>query len=368
MSGFVRNHFTAGVAAAAAAALVLSPTGAPTANRPAPADAARSVELAAAVKPLVLEPLSARQLETARAAIGRLDPDAARALPVSAAAPAPQNAASDWITAGYQWLQGWVDYGVALSQYVLQFIPYGYLIGDQVGIIYYQLVRPISDSVVYDLINPVVNDPLNIWSYVNGAVAVGQTTIVALINTGIAEFNYFFGWLIPPIPPLPFVAEAETETETTTLKVAEVEAPTEPVVEERTKDAVADPQADVVATTAPDTTPTVEPTVAESPATEAAVAADEPKVPAVAAESETTTSAGTVQAQGEVRTGTQTTSHQTTTADEPSSPKSGTVDVTDTSAADETDAPEKASASASDDKDSDDKGDKPKDEKPAPSD
>ncbi|WP_319457248.1 MULTISPECIES: hypothetical protein [unclassified Mycobacterium] len=362
MSGFVRNHFTAGVAAAAATALVLSPTGIPSPNPPAPADAARSVELTAAVKPLVLEPLSTRQLETARAAIGRLDPDAARALPVAAAAPAPQNAASDWITAGYQWIQGWVDYGVALSQYVLQFIPYGYLIGDQVGIIYYQLVRPISDSVVYDLVVPVVNDPLNIWSWINGAVAVGQATVVSLINTGIAEFNYFFGWLIPPIPPLPLAAEPAT------LKVAEVEAPTEPVVEEPTTPDVAlaaEPDAAAPTTPAtPDETSTVE------------VAATV-EVTADAEKSETTTSAGTVQAQGEVRTGPQTTSHQTTTADEPtadepsevpSDPKPGASEVTDTTAADEADAPEKPSASASDDKGGDDKGDKGKDETPAPSD
>jgi hypothetical protein len=353
MSGFVRNHFTAGVAAAAATALVLSPTGVPAPNRPDPADAARSVELAASVTPLVRAPLSARQLETARAAIGRLDPDAARALPVSAAAPAPQNAASDWITAGYQWIQGWVNYGVALSQYVLQFIPYGYLIGAQIGIVYYSLITPIANSVVYDLINPVVNDPLNIWSYVNGGIAVGQATINALINTGIAEFNYFFGWLIPPIPPLPLAAEPAT------LKVAEVEAATKPVVEEPTKVAVAEPQADVVTTKAPDTTPTIEPAAAESPATEVAIE-----------KSERTTTAGTVQAQGEVRAGTQTTSHQTTTAAEPTADAPAAVPSdpkSDTPAADEdeTDAPEKASASPRDDKGSDDKG---KDEKPATSD
>jgi hypothetical protein len=352
MNGFVRNHFTAGIAAAAATALVLSPTGVPTPNRPAPAAAAGSVELAAAVTPLVLEPLSARQLETARAVIGRLDPDAARALPVSAATPAPLNTASDWIVAGYQWLQGWVNYGVALSQYVLQFIPYGYLIGDQIGIVYYNLVTPIADSVVYDLLVPVVNDPLNIWSYVNGAVAVGQTTIVSLINTGIAEFNYFFGWLIPPIPPLPLAAD------TAALKVAEVETPTEPVVDEPAKDAVAEPQADVAP---PEETATVE-------------AAKKSEVAVAVEKSETTTAAGTVEAQGEVRTGPQTTSHQPTTAaeepsaEEPSDPTSGTTDVTDTPAADETDAPEQPSAGPSDDKDGDDKNDKAKDEKPAPSD
>ena len=63
-----------------------------------------------------------------------------------------------------------------------------------------------------------VNDPLNLASYVNDAVAVGSTTVNAFINFGIAEFNYFFGWLIPPLPPLPLAATEPTAL--TALKLA----------------------------------------------------------------------------------------------------------------------------------------------------
>ena len=145
--------------------------------------------------------LTPKQLDTARTVIVRLDPKAASLLPQ--AAPAPLNAASNSIASAYQWLQAWVSYGVDLAQYVLEFIPFGYLIGNQIGIVYDALVVPISDSVVYGLIIPVVNDPLNLASYVNGPVAVGSTTVNALINVGIAEFNYFFGWLHPAAPPAP---------------------------------------------------------------------------------------------------------------------------------------------------------------------
>ena len=215
MSGSVRARLTVGIAAITASAVVLAPTTTPTPRPDAQESSAPRVALAAAVKPLVITPMTPKQLDTARTVIGRIDPKAASLLPQ--AAPAPLNAASNSIASAYEWLQGWVSYGVDLAQYALQFIPYGYLIGNQIGIVYDTLVLPISDSVVYDLIIPVVNDPLNLASYVNGAVAVGSTTVNSFINFGIAEFNYFFGWLIPPIPPLPLAA---TEATTLTLKLA----------------------------------------------------------------------------------------------------------------------------------------------------
>ena len=203
----VRSCLTAGVAAVAVSAVVAAPTAVAAPQHRAPTVAA-PVALSAAVKPLVLKPVDVRQIATARDVITRLDPDSALA-----AAPAPQNVASDWITSGYEFIKYWVSYGVDLAQYVLQFIPFGGLIGAQIGIVYDSLVVPIADSVVYDLINPVVNNPLNLSVWVNGFVDVGVTSVNALINTGIAELNYFFGWLIPP---LPFAAEA---TEATALKL-----------------------------------------------------------------------------------------------------------------------------------------------------
>jgi hypothetical protein len=219
MSGSARSHFAAGVTAVAVAATAISPTTPPALQATRPGAISAEVGLTAAVKPLVPTPLRADQLKTAYDAIVALDPQAATQVANPAAAVAPQNAVSNFIVAAYQAIQPWVDYGVDLAQYVLQFIPFGGLIGAQVNIVYYQLIRPISDSVVYDLIVPVVNDPLNPASYVNGLIAVGGTSVKALINTGIAEANYFLGWLIPPIPPLPFAATVTTATtlKTTTL-------------------------------------------------------------------------------------------------------------------------------------------------------
>lgn len=304
MSVSVRSHVVAGVAALAISATVLAPVVVSVPAPETPAIAHR-VDLAASVKPLVIEPLSPETVATARAAIERIDPEAQLPLQTAAiVAPTPQNAASDAIIAGYQFIQYWVDYGVQLADYVLGFIPYGYLIGDQVSIVYFNLVRPISDSVVYGLIVPVVNDPLNIWSYVNGAVIVGQTTINALINTGIAEFNYFFGWLIPPLPPLPLAATETTalKTEALTLKTAEVtESVDEPATEAATiaeHDASATDAVEEIA---------AEPESAETPKDEVTEVAAEPVAAEPEAETKTpestTTSVGGVEAQGEVRGG-----------------------------------------------------------------
>jgi hypothetical protein len=305
MSVSVRSHVVAGVAALAVSATVLAPVvvAVPAPETPA---VAHRVDLAASVKPLVLSP---ETVATARAAIERIDPEAQLPLQTAAiVAPTPQNAASNAIIAGYQFIQYWVDYGVQLADYVLGFIPYGYLIGDQVSIVYFNLVRPISDSVVYGLVVPVVNDPLNIWSYVNGAVIVGQTTINALINTGIAEFNYFFGWLIPPLPPLPLAATETTalKPEALTLRTAEVteEPADEPATELASETAVAEHDASAV-DAVEDTAAEAE--AAETPKDEVAEVAAEPVAAKPEAEAttpeSTTTSVGGVEAQGEVRGG-----------------------------------------------------------------
>jgi hypothetical protein len=122
----------------------------------------------------------------------------------AAAAPAPQNAASDFVTSAWNFADYWITYGVDVADYALGFIPGLGFIGDQINIVYDVLISPIGDSVVYGLIDPVLNNPLNPAVWVNGLVIVGSTTVTALVNTGVAEVNYFFGWLIPPLPTLPF--------------------------------------------------------------------------------------------------------------------------------------------------------------------
>lgn len=318
----VRSCLAVGAATVAAAAVVVAP---PAPVRPVhqtqPVTVTR-IDLAAAASPLVVTPPDRDALATARDAIIRLDPTAAAAL---AAPPTTQNAASDFIVSTYQAIQFWVDYGVELTQYVLQFIPYGYLIGDQVGIVYYNLVRPISDSVVYDFIVPVVNDPLNIWTYINGGIAVGSTTITALINTGIAEFNYFFGWLIPPLPPIPFAVESTVEetpddvTDDVVTMTASAEEESDPALLKQAPEAL--PEAPKVID---------EPGDEAAELTEVGTDTDLGDVEALEVEAEvkvpTVDSLNGVSAQGEVRTGGQTVTPGTTP--DPTDPKSGDVEPT----------------------------------------
>ncbi len=231
----VRSQLCAGVAIVATAALVASPAvvSAPPSERQVTAD----VGLAASVKPLVLQPLTPDQVNTARSAIARIDPQAALPVAAAAASPVTFNAASDSINSAYEFIQYWVEYGIELANYALQFIPGGFLISDQIDIFYYNLIQPINESIVYGLIDPVVNDPLNLAVWVDGLTYVGQTAVNAAINTGIAEFNYFIGWLIPPLPPLPLppFPFAAVDTVAPALKVAGVSLPAADLADSATK-------------------------------------------------------------------------------------------------------------------------------------
>jgi hypothetical protein len=114
-----------------------------------------------------------------------------------------QNVASDLVNAIYVPVRNTIDYGVSVFQDVLAPIPVVRIVGDQTELLWNTLAEPISNSVVFDLIDPVLNQPLNINSYLNGAYDVGATTVNSLINTGIAEVNYFLG--------IPFSAQASTQ-------------------------------------------------------------------------------------------------------------------------------------------------------------
>jgi hypothetical protein len=207
------------------------------------------------------------------------------------AEPAPLNAASDAIINAWNAALPWIDYGVNLTDYVLGFIPYGYLIGDQISIVYYSLIRPVANSFVVNLVAPVVNDPLNPASYVNGLVTLGSVTVTSLINLGINEFNYFFGWLIPPIPPLPLATAAEATTEAEPEATADA---AEGVVE--TADEGPDIQTMVAIEETKDTDETVDKDTEDTTESEVDTTID-----TTIDTTPTTSTSGTVQAQGEVR-------------------------------------------------------------------
>jgi hypothetical protein len=105
----------------------------------------------------------------------------------------------------------WANYfALELGPWALGWVPFGYLISDQIYIWYPTAVLPTADSFVYDFLDPVVNDPLNPAVWAAGLTAVANTAGNG-ITTGIQqEINYVLSlqWLPFPIPPLPFAATA----------------------------------------------------------------------------------------------------------------------------------------------------------------
>ncbi|WP_217160154.1 hypothetical protein [[Mycobacterium] fortunisiensis] len=215
MSASVRSYLVAGAAAATATAIVLTPVQATPADVAVPAHPTSSqpqltqamIDLLAAASRMTAA-VNPKQPGETGAAFG-VAPAAAVTGEVGV-----QNAASDWLTSAYQFIQYWVDYGVELAQWVawdlLWFVPFSGLVGDQIGLFYYDLIEPIANSIFYDLIVPVVDAPLNLGVWVNGIGDAIGSSIGTAIDFGVAELNYFFGWLIPPLPPLPGLATTQT--------------------------------------------------------------------------------------------------------------------------------------------------------------
>ncbi|OLT91393.1 hypothetical protein BKG60_22495 [Mycobacterium syngnathidarum] len=209
----------AGAAAATATAIALTPVQA------APAD------IAVPAHPTSAEPQLTQAMIDLLAAASRMTaavtpkvPDQTGAAPALGFAPAAattgevgvQNAASDWLTSGYQFIQAWVDWGVEYAQDIAYWlggwgVPFAGLIGDQIGIFYNYLIEPIANAVFYDAIVPIVNNPLNLGVWINGIGSAIGSSVAEAVNFGVEEFNYFFGWIFPPLPP-PFPTLATTQT------------------------------------------------------------------------------------------------------------------------------------------------------------
>ncbi|ANW66257.1 hypothetical protein BCA37_24190 [Mycobacterium sp. djl-10] len=189
----LRSMLVAGVSTVAISGLAAAPV------RPLPAEhatalvASAPVQLSAAVTPLSPPDVSAAMAELS--------------LPVTGAGDiSTQNAASDFVNWVYAGIVEWSAYlALELAPYVLGFLPGGWLITDQIYALYYPILQ-FTDSVVFDLIDPVLNDPLNLAVWANGISAVAYTAVASLLNAGINEVNlvidYFLSWL-PPLPPIP---------------------------------------------------------------------------------------------------------------------------------------------------------------------
>ena len=202
MTVSARSYLTAGVAAMVVGAMAVSPV-----QPPAPASiTADTVRLSAAVQPLV------NQVNTAAATLGQATPTAPGQRPQAQKAAQANNNVSDAIDAAYGVIMYWADYlALDLGPYLLGWIPFGYLISDQIYIWYPNLTVPVADAFVYEFLDPVVNDFWNPTVWAQGLTAIGNATRVGLSTVVQQEIAYawslaWFPFPLPPLPPLPFAA------------------------------------------------------------------------------------------------------------------------------------------------------------------
>ena len=66
-----------------------------------------------------------------------------------------------------------------LGPWLINWVPFGYLVSDQINIWYNAFVLPVVDSFVYKFLDPIVNDPLNLGVWWNGAVAIADAALRA---------------------------------------------------------------------------------------------------------------------------------------------------------------------------------------------
>lgn len=212
----VRAYLVAGAAAATATTIALAPVQVTPADVAVPA---HSTTTQPALSQPMVELLAAARRMTAAVPAPVLPAPVPGSAPVTGApilptpnavVIAPQNTAGDSIVNVWNNIVQWINYGVDLVNWATNLVPVLGIIGDQVSIIYYNLVLPVADSFVVGLVAPVVDAPLDLNVWANGIRAVGSAIGTGLVNTAIAEFNYFFGWLIPPAPPLSSTETAQT--------------------------------------------------------------------------------------------------------------------------------------------------------------
>lgn len=260
---------TAGVVALTGSALMFTPSILPATMRTV--EVVRPVSFAADSAPIPqggpVQPFSATAVTAALALIDQLAPgdregsriftaavptgravDTANPIAAEATADEPQtqNAASNIIDAVYAVSRYWANYvSLELGPWLINWIPFGYLISDQIYIWYPDFVLPVVDSFVYDFLDPVVNDPLNLAVWIDGIGAIINTAIDGVVNGIVSEVDYFLSlqWLpfpIPPLPGLPLTALASESTPAAALVApdeADVTATDEAVADETGEEA-----------------------------------------------------------------------------------------------------------------------------------
>ncbi|OBF14472.1 hypothetical protein [Mycobacterium sp. ACS4331] len=126
--------------------------------------------------------------------------------PLEDAVVTPMNAASNVIDTVYAFTRRWANYAsLDLAPWALSFVPFGYLVSDQIFIWYEPFVLAVTDAFVYDFLDPVVNDPLNLGVWGAGIGAIADAAINGVVAGIRGEINYVLSlqWLPFPVPPLP---------------------------------------------------------------------------------------------------------------------------------------------------------------------
>ena len=362
-----RSYIAAGIAALTAGVIAIPTAVAPPTTLSASVQKERVALLAAARSftapaqpPLAFVVLAPPHAAAPSAAPNSSPSTVIKAAPtatVAAAAPAAQAQAAlagfpgiqDAIINGYNLVIPWVDYGVNLAQYAVGWIPWVGIFAPQIGIFYYDLIRPILTSAVY-----------NLAYVIGGSIGLVQgvsNVINDSINAGIGFVNAQINWalsFLPPLPPFPFAA-----AQTTALKVAAA-----PAVETTDVTVAEKHESSVAPSVEPSTTPAVDPTEPEAPKSPAQPATDattEPVTPKPVTEaatptpeaepvkrpeSTTTDSSGGVAAQGEVRGGTQSATDTKKPDEKPASKPDDKSDKGDGDAAPTVGKPAESSPSA----------------------
>jgi hypothetical protein len=116
----------------------------------------------------------------------------------AAVAPAASGSIGDAIKTGYLLIEPWVQYGFNLAAYAAGFVPYVGYLAQQINI-FYDLFEPIVQSGLFNTID-----------WLQGTITFSQGlsnffgATTASINQFIHnEINWVFGYILPPLPPIP---------------------------------------------------------------------------------------------------------------------------------------------------------------------
>lgn len=249
MAVSVRSPLHAGLAAVAAIAIVLSCTAGPpvlalNAEHPVPISTsparAFAVRLLAALQATATNPPPTHPTTTPVS--GAATTPTARSTPTNAAAatgpaaatptaattaaatavtfglPGLQNA----IINGYNTIMPWVDWGVEVAQWAVGWVPWvGWVAADQIGLFYFNLIRPIITSAVYNTAY-VIGGSVGLFPAIGNFINDTGNAINGFIH---AEINWALSFL-PPLPPLPFAATKAAATKAAAAKSATAAAAT----------------------------------------------------------------------------------------------------------------------------------------------